>query len=103
MYPSDEVLLDFDKKNLGNYRPERARQALNEHGDLYRNHLVIAKFLDFWIGNLEQNQAREHKDFIRGLTEVRAHLRQADFVPGAGMYDREVERLTREELDAPDA
>lgn len=88
---SDEELLDFDKERLANWRPERAKNMLvSEDADLYRNHLVMAKWLDMWVENLTTDPLgrKGDEDYIRALREVAAHLRQADLVPGGVLYEQ---------------
>ncbi|MEU0236772.1 hypothetical protein ABZ234_03710 [Nocardiopsis sp. NPDC006198] len=86
MRHSDEELLDFDKERLAAWEPKRVENVLiGEDGDLYRNHLVIAKWLDQWAEGLPEEG---DEDYRQALREVGAHLRQADLVPGGVLYDQ---------------
>jgi hypothetical protein len=87
---SDDELFDFDHSRMANWSGERAHDTLARLPDLYRNHLTIAKMLDQWIERMESDFSRsgEYTDgCVQGYREVAAHLRQADLVPGAELYD----------------
>jgi hypothetical protein len=90
---SDEELFDLDTSDLANWDEERSRAALSEFGDLFRNQLIVARFLQRWADRLEGGPDGE-RDFQRGyrraLREVAAHLRQADLVPGGVLYEESV-------------
>jgi hypothetical protein len=85
---SEEQLLDFDRSRLASWSQQREDQALAEHHELYLNHLAIAKHLDFWIGNLHAQLSlhADREEFISGLREVAAHLRQGDYLPDGVLY-----------------
>jgi hypothetical protein len=93
--PSDDELLDFDMKELGDLQTA-PRTLLQQHGDTYREHLLIARSLEGW--------SRRHRRFVEGgttmpgirardegviwtLEEVAIHLRQGSFLPGGALYD----------------
>jgi hypothetical protein len=93
---SDDDLLAFDRKKLGML--ERApRDLLEQHQDVYRVQLVAARWLDRYR---ESRSDRPHfaanSDFeaaIAGtLTDIAAHLRKGDFLPGGSLYEDEVKR-----------
>lgn len=90
----DQELLDFDTRILAHWDEARVEQALRETPELYRNHLVIARWLDDWIEGLEDQadhtDDRVNDGFIAALREVRAHLRQADLVPAGILYEETV-------------
>ena len=86
---TDAELFDFDHSRMANWDEELAAQTLERLPDLYRNHLTIAKILDQWIASGEEGFKRGEfqKGMVAGYREVAAHLRQADLVPGAILYD----------------
>jgi hypothetical protein len=85
----DERLLDFDAGNMAHYDPKQAAQDLVAHGDLFRNHLLIARWIDNWIHGMRGMSAAStgQEQFERALREVAAHLRQGDLLPGGVLYD----------------
>jgi hypothetical protein len=81
----DEVLLSFDTSRLANYSQVNAEKALVDYPDVYRSHLLIAHWVDKWIGEMAEDptlSGASQEGFVKGLREVAAHLRQADFLPG---------------------
>lgn len=90
---SDDELFDFDRSRLAHWDDAGPfARALSRASDLYRNHLIIAKWIDQWITGLEDMKqdpslGEGHEDFIQALREIAAHLRQADFLPGGVLYD----------------
>jgi hypothetical protein len=87
---TDDELFDFDRSPLAGWDKDRAAETLAREPDLYRNHLTIAKWLDKTIANIEARPSSggEREDgLVHGLAEVAAHLRQADLVPGAVLYE----------------
>lgn len=87
MAKSDEELLDFDKDRLADWNPNRAAEAMQgAHGDIYRNHLAIAQWIDGWAERLEEGEFREdpskfNEGFLHGIRDIAAHLRQTDLLP----------------------
>lgn len=87
----DEVLLKFDTSRLAGYSQAMAEEALTQHGEVYRSHLLIAYWIDEWIVAMGEDRTlagASQEGFVRGLREVAGHLRQADFLPG-GALNRE--------------
>jgi hypothetical protein len=91
---SDDDLLDFDLKGLAGFQTA-PRTLLEQHGDVYRSQLVMARWLD---GYRERRAASSTGDssFDAGardtLYDIAAHLRQGDFLPGGELYDDEQRR-----------
>lgn len=89
--PTDDQLLDFDSSNLADYDETTARATLaGEHGDTFRNQLVIARWLSRWVENMDGLGAADkayQEGYERALREVAAHLRQGDLLPGAVLYE----------------
>ena len=91
---SDDDLLDFDLKGLAGFQTA-PRTLLEQHGDVYRSQLVMARWLD---GYRERRAASSTGDssFDAGardtLHDIAAHLRQGDFLPGGELYDGEQRR-----------
>jgi hypothetical protein len=99
-FPTDDELLGFDPSTLAGFDEDRTRRALADHPDLYRNHLLIALWLDGWITrNREGLHGREWTDVDQGfemaLRDIRAHLRQADLLPGGILHDEQLAELER--------
>jgi hypothetical protein len=102
---SDDDLLAFDHKRLGGLNYRSPRSLLEEHGDVYRHHLVAARWLDAYSERVKTMQpavpASEtqpempHPEFRRGvvdtLRDIATHLRQGDFLPGGSIYESEME------------
>jgi hypothetical protein len=88
-----ERLLDFDAERLSDFDEARARQTLNgPDGGVYRNHLLIALWIEQWRIRVSKNIDDYVIDggfdgFDYALREVAAHLRQGDFVPGGELHD----------------
>lgn len=78
---------DFPTENLSGFDQDRFVAALRDHPAIFLNHLEIAAWLDGWIERLVERREDEDGDFVKALREVRAHLRQADFVPGGAILD----------------
>jgi hypothetical protein len=97
---TDQQLLDFDWSGFASIDAERAHESVEgEDGDLYRNHLLIARWLDMWREGMERQAGRpagsdpERQSGISyALTEVAAHLRQGDFLPGGKLHEQEQRR-----------
>jgi hypothetical protein len=93
---SDDDLLAFDYARLaGEWTPQDAKRALEEHGEVYRAQLVAAHFAERWCeSQLAQPGMLETKDrlegFEHGLRDMAAHLRQGDFLPEGVLYREEV-------------
>lgn len=83
-HPDDE-LLDFDTGTLEDWDEERARAALDgRHGELYRNHLLIALKLDQWAraeGERTDTDARHRAGYVQALHDMAAFLRQTYYLP----------------------
>lgn len=89
--PTDEELLDFDTGLMANWEPERAAQLLAEQHDLYRNHLIVARWVCGWADRMEEDEElgspEQRSSFVLALREVAAHMRQGDLVPGGILYE----------------
>lgn len=88
----DDVLLDFDRSRLADGDTLDPQRLLAQHGELYRNHLSIARWIEGWRERHVASDAsgRRGEEFDAqnyALGEVAAHLRQGDFLPGGGLYD----------------
>jgi hypothetical protein len=87
----DAALLDFDSSNYSDYERSEAEQRLQgQHADLYRNHLVIARWVDYWregvmkqanAGWLGKGREQYYEGWENALSEIAAHLRQGDLLP----------------------
>lgn len=89
---TDNELFDFDKSRI-EWSEEEARNALQEHPELYRNHLIIAKWIDGWVSRLPKatpSEAEYWRGFEQALREVAANLRQCDLLPGGVFHDETV-------------
>ena len=90
---TDDELLDFDASRLADYDPAKARQALAEHGDVFRAQLVTAYWIEQWANGLERDtwtlpgEIEQRKGVIWSLREVAGHLRQGDLIPGGRLYE----------------
>jgi hypothetical protein len=87
MAKSDEQLLNFDKSELADWRPDKAAETLaGPDADIYRNHLHIALFMDRWEERLKQQDvasSREfHEGYIKAVQDIGAYLRQMYLMPG---------------------
>lgn len=91
---TDDQLLDFDAGRYASYDESRARDLLaGENGDAYRAQLVAARWIEGWrqrtLGRDELPAGRS-QEWMQGwddaLTDVVAHLRQGDLVPGGLLY-----------------
>ena len=97
-FPPDSELLDFDANRLADYDPARSEELLrSEHGDLFRNHLVMALWIDGWRERADETYGRDEKwsdgaDY--SLREIVAHLRQGDFMPDSFFFRETVGDLT---------
>lgn len=89
--PSDEELLDFDSSMMANWDEERARALLAEQHDLYRNHLIVARWIWGWAERTLEDEdlgpKAQRESYTLALREVAAHLRQGDLVPGGVIYE----------------
>ena len=85
---TDEELLDFDKSELAEWRPDAAAEALaGNDGAIYRNHLAIAKWIDGWVEQMHERASgtsdfKPDEGYIRGVQSIAAYLRQTDLMPG---------------------
>jgi hypothetical protein len=101
---SDDDLLAFDRKKLGML--ERApRDLLEQHQDVYRAQLVVARWLDrYKEGRTSRPHFAANAEFEAGiagtLNDIAAHLRKGDFLPGGSLYEDEVQRTSSEESPA---
>jgi hypothetical protein len=75
---SDFAAVDFDQSNIAAADQLRVRRARAEHAELYLNHLRIANWIDRSPG---------------AAANIGQHLRQADLLPGAPIYDKFIEVL----------
>ena len=87
----DDVLLDFDLSRLEDGDTLDPRALLAQHGDLYRNHLSIARWVEGWrerhvASGVSERRSEEFDAQNYALGEIAAHLRQGDFLPGGGLY-----------------
>ena len=94
---SDEQLLDFNPDRLAAFDYDAAWQLLAEHGDVYRTQLVAARCLAGYrrrrleSKNPPSDFSTEYMDgWDEAMRDVIAHLRQGDFLPGAGWYEDEI-------------
>ncbi len=67
---TDDELNDFDRTQIVDWDPKDAQRARNDHPDLYRNHLTIAKMIDAWIVNLPA----EDNDYYRGIVRAQQDI-----------------------------
>jgi hypothetical protein len=97
---TDDELFDFDRSRLARWDKEQSDQALKAMPDLYRNHLTIAKWIDYWREGLEKwsqsptniRDDEYYKGMFQALRDIAAHLRQTDFLPGSILFDNLTER-----------
>jgi hypothetical protein len=88
---NDDQLLDFDASRYASYDEGKARETLaGENGEAYRAQLVAARWIEGWRERtLEQDHGRS-EEWVQGwedaLSDVVAHLRQGDLVPGGLLY-----------------
>ena len=88
---SDDDLLDFDHRRPAPF-DLAPRNLLAQHGDAYRSHLVVARWIDLWGKRLEARPtAGANEYFAEGaawaLHEVTEHLRRGDLLPGGTLYE----------------
>jgi hypothetical protein len=88
---TDDQLLEFDAGQYASYDEARAREALaGEHGDAYRAQLVAARWIEGWRRRTLAEGPAGSEDWVKGwdegLSEVVAHLRQGDLIPGGILY-----------------
>ena len=88
---TDDQLLDFDAGTYASYDEAKARDALaGENGDAYRAQLVAARWIEGWRRRTLAEEPSGSEDWVRGwdegLSEVVAHLRQGDLIPGGILY-----------------
>ena len=88
---SDDQLLEFDAGTYATYDEAKARDALaGEHGDAYRAQLVAARWIEGWRRRTLAEEPAGSEDWVKGweegLSEVVAHLRQGDLIPGGILY-----------------
>ena len=80
----DAELLSFDRDRLADDQID-PDAMLAEHGDLYRNHLLIARWIKGWRERLNEDSFARSDDHRSGtdyaLGEISAHLEQGDFLP----------------------
>jgi hypothetical protein len=93
---TDDELLDFDTQRMANFDASRSEVLLSEQHDLYRNHLIVARWICGWADRLEEDPESGPGDklesFVLALREVATHLRQGDLVPGGILYEDEISR-----------
>lgn len=91
MLLTDQDLLNFDRDAIQHFDLDDAKDALDEHGDVYRAQLVAAHWLDGWAERLTETDPIDDPKFDEGfaqaLREVAAHLRQGDLVPGGVLFE----------------
>jgi hypothetical protein len=88
---SDDQLLEFDAGTYATYDEAKARDTLaGEHGDAYRAQLVAARWIEGWRRRTLAEEPAGSEDWVKGweegLSEVVAHLRQGDLIPGGILY-----------------
>ena len=97
MFPPDDVLLDFDPSRMANWDGDRASELLAGQPELYRNHLVVARWISGFADRVEEDEDTETPEqrsgYLAALRDLAAHLRQGDLVPGGILYDDEVSRV----------
>ncbi len=87
---SDDDLLKFDRARLADADRLDEQALLEQHGDLYRNHLAIALWVSGWRERLAESRQPRTGDFNGedyALGEIAAHLRQGDFLPGGAFLN----------------
>lgn len=96
---SDDELLDFDHDDLFDVqvfdKPYEGRRMLEEHGDVFRSQLLIARWLDGWAQRIcEPSGANPATVYALTNTvlEMSAYLRQGRFLPGGTFYEDEIRR-----------
>lgn len=97
MAPTDEELLTFtdtskleysDKLHEGD--PDEAKQLLAEHGEVFRQHLIVALLLEAQADGIEGASADvaygkiENRGYKSALRHAAADLRLGEFLPGRG-------------------
>jgi hypothetical protein len=93
MMLTDDDLLDFSGSSLSIHD---ALRLLEEHGDVYRAQLVAACWLEDCRKRRQANSeevawprrtnADHEAGFQAAASEMIAHLRQGDFLPGSDSY-----------------
>jgi hypothetical protein len=89
---TDDELLGFEAERYATYDESKARDTLaGEDADAYRAQLVAARWIEGWRRRtLEQGVPDRSAEWIQGwedaLSEVVAHLRQGDLIPGGLLY-----------------
>ena len=83
---TDDELNDFDRSQIADWDPKDAQRARNDHPDLYRNHLTIAKMIDAWIVNLLAEDNDYYRGIVRAQQDIAAWLRKGELLPGGAMY-----------------
>ncbi|WP_282944523.1 hypothetical protein [Cellulomonas endometrii] len=89
----DDELLAFDRSRISDAEEVNFAALLKEHGDQYRSHLLIAKWIDRWREDYEHTAVAPGEwgnGYTRGIAEVAAHLRRGDLLPGGVIYDEQV-------------
>lgn len=100
--PADETLLEFTDPAGLEYvdylnkppgaDPDEARKLLAEHGDVFRQHLIVAKLLEYQADDLERPDADKAYGTIqlRGYKSALRHtiddLRNGAFLPGGARF-----------------
>jgi len=90
----DAELTAFDHATLAHDDAARTEELLAAQPELFRNHLVVARWLDGWAGEVAADgalPAERREGIVQGLTQVAAHLRQGDLLPGGALHDGLVE------------
>lgn len=90
---TDDDLLDFSGSSLS---IAAALRLLDEHGDVYRAQLVAARWLEDCrkrrqttsqeVAWPRRTNADHEAGFQAAASEMIAHLRQGDFLPGSDAY-----------------
>jgi len=83
----EEALLNFDRSELLFWSQEEEDGRLAEHHDLFVNHLLVAKHLEFWASNLRLQHPGRFQNWVEPLLELAAHLRLGHYLPGGDFYD----------------
>jgi hypothetical protein len=90
-FPPDEVLFDFETREIAGWDRATADRLLIEEPVLYRNHLAIARWLQQCADRAEEDHSDLGEDFYEGqqavFRQIMALLRQGDFVPGRAIYE----------------
>jgi hypothetical protein len=94
---SDDELLDFDVGGLDTAGGEYdGRALLAQHGDVFRSHLLLARWLDGWCQRVceppFQMDPKQVYYLTNTLLDLVAFLRLGKFLPGGTFYEDEIRR-----------